>query len=147
MCPTRSILAGCTESVLLVRSFLGEQFGKIAERNDDVHQAVLVDDVAHVVVKPKGHALGAALEVALDVKEAAQALNFKLSCDKSMALVSRRDMAKPHPENAQGRRNAIKFSQLARDTGVWLNVSGKRSRTFPGDRSVRALKKNNSVKT
>ena len=87
--PERSILSGCAQSIPLTRAYLGDEFTEVKADDADIHQAVLVDDVSHLVASSKGAVLSKALSLAKRVAGAAGRLLLNFSFSKSVVLALR----------------------------------------------------------
>ena len=83
--PGRSILAGCAQSIPLTRAYLATEFDKVIVGGEGICQAVLVDDVAHVISDSGGRTAEVALILAERCVRAAKRLKLQISLDKSVA--------------------------------------------------------------
>ena len=114
--------------------------------NPAVRQDVLVDDVAHVVSHGGDQTAEIALDLADKVCRAAKRLRLRISFDKTFALISPPALAKTMAKLLKQQGCEMQVSTAARDTGTWLNLSGKRAKQMANSRKAKAIKRGNKVK-
>ena len=102
--------------------------------------------MAHVVSDGGGRTAEIALALADRAVRAAKRLKLRISLDKTVALVSTPALAKTMSKLLKLQGCGLQVAAAARDTGAWLNLTGKRSKQIAACRETKAIKRDNKVK-
>ena len=142
---TRSILAGCTQSVDWTRAFLYDLLDQVHKDHRPVQVRSFVDDLALRVQGVKGAVVQRAVSAAGALLKGLEDRGAKVSREKTVVMASSRQLEKQVQEGLAGEGFQIQTATTARDLGGDAQVRGRRRIPVARGRVIKSSKRTGRI--